>query len=87
MSSWEVMDSPENVVCFFVMTSSFPPAFDHSPIVPKYFEVFSRRADCDEIVDKKLEANSFCPSNVLPLSFPPREEAPSSPSSIPVRGR
>ena len=75
------MDSPEDVICLFVSTSSFPPAFDHPSIIAEDFKVFSRCADCDESADKKLEANSFCPSNVAASSLLAWDKAPRMPPS------
>jgi len=81
VSSQDVMDSSEDEICVFVAASTFPPAFNNSLIVAKYSEVFSGAAERGESADKKLEANSFCPSNVLAFRFPPRDEAPCPPPS------
>ena len=76
------MDLSEDVICFLILTSSLPPTFDNPSIVSKDLEMFSGCADFDESVDKKLKANSFCPSNVSPSFLPSGDKLPCTPPSI-----
>lgn len=73
------MDSAEDGVCLLVFASAFPPAFDDTSIVTIELEVVSRGSCRKDGLDQKLESNSFRPSDVTPIRFPPWDKPPRSP--------
>jgi hypothetical protein len=54
-----------------VFALAFPPAFNDTSIVAIELEVVSRGSCCKDGLDQKLKSNSFHPSNVMPIRFPP----------------
>ena len=73
------MESVEDCVCLLVFVLAFPLAFNDTSIVAIELEVVSRGSCCKGSLDQKLKSNSFCPSNVTPIRFPPWDELPYSP--------
>jgi hypothetical protein len=75
-----MVDSPEDLICLLVMTPSFLPPLDNSPIVPKEPEELARFTSCKDSIDKELQADSFSPPDVPSFSFPAQEKPPGSPT-------
>ncbi|KAG2344674.1 hypothetical protein BDR05DRAFT_947347 [Suillus weaverae] len=78
----EVMDLLENCVGGLVSAPTFPPAFNDTTVVTKYFDVAAFCALSKEHDDEKFHPNCLCPTNVSIINFPTWEEMPGMPSAI-----
>ena len=58
----------ENLINGSILAPAIPQPFDNSFVVTIYGEVLASCVCAPEVVDKTLEANSFCPTDV-PLSL------------------
>ena len=72
------MDLPQDDVCLFIATPSFPPPSNDAPGVTKEPEVLARLTSCDDRTYEEFKADCFNPPNVPSLSFPTWDEPPSS---------
>jgi hypothetical protein len=73
------VDAAEHFVGLPIPAPSFPPALDDSSIVSEDPEVLPWLTGRAESASKKLEANSFCPSDVSSVCLPSWDETPGPP--------
>jgi hypothetical protein len=60
----EVVDSVKDDVCWSVLASAFPPAFDDTAIISVNLELVSGGCSCQDGSNEKFKTDGFCPTNL-----------------------
>ena len=74
-----MVDMLEDGVDGFVPAPAFPPTFNNAAVVTVDLVTAAMVADCKQSADKKLEADSFSPSDISAFLVPARDEMPGLP--------